>query len=382
MKQSTLFARCLTLLLAALMLSGMLAVAEPAAAPEAEANPSYDVIYSTSNPIPEIAERVRPAIVQITTIVESWDPETRVADVYDEGYGSACYFRDREDAEGGYVLTNYHVVKDGDAFSALWLDGTETDLELVGYDDGSDIAVLKFDGKAPGDAQPVTLGDSDALRIGELAIIIGNPGTYSEVFYGSVTAGIISGLEREDVNAGNFSHSITTIQTDAPINGGNSGGALLNARGEMVGIPTLKMGVGFTDVYEGMSFCIPITPVKGFIDQIIDNGSVVRPRMGVTVFSVDGPDEAMRRFPPCGAQVYSVEAGTPAARAGLKEKDVITEANGTRVKTSQDLVAAVDKCGEGEPMKLTVYRYNYDVDGNLTGGYEKLELELQLEIID
>ena len=379
MKNINVYARCLTLLLAALMLSGMLAVAEPAAEIAAEENPSYDIVYSSNNPIPEIAERVRPAIVQLNTKQESWDPMTRVAKVEEVGGGSACYIRRIEgEAPGGYMLTNYHVVKDADAYTAVWLDGTQTDLELVGYDDGSDIAVLKFSGEAPGDAQPIPMGDSDTLRIGELAIIIGNPGTMDEVFFGSVTAGISSGLEREGVNADNFSHSITTIQTDAPINGGNSGGALLNAKGEMVGIPTLK----YMTIYEGMTFCIPISVVKGFIDQIIDNGSVVRPRMGVTVTSIDGPEEAMRRYPPCGAQIYTVEPGTPADKAGLMEKDVITMANGARIKSSQDMVAAVDRCGEGQPMELTVYRYKYDADGNITGGYEELHVTLQLQIID
>ena len=379
MRQFNIYARCLALLLAALMLTGMLAVAETATQEAAEENPSYDIVYSSNNPIPEIAERVRPAIVQLNTKQESWDPETRVAQVNDLGGGSACYIRKIEGEEpGGYMLTNYHVVKEADAYTALWLDGSETDLELVGYDDGSDIAVLKFKGEAPGGAEPIPMGDSDALRIGELAIIIGNPGTADEVFYGSVTAGIISGLEREGVNADNFSHSITTIQTDAPINGGNSGGALLNARGEMVGIPTLK----YMTIYEGMTFCIPISVVKGYIDQIIDNGSVVRPRMGVTVVTLDGPDEPMRRYPPCGAQVYSVEPGTPADKAGLQEKDVIFEANGARITSSQDIVNAVDKCGEGQPMELTVYRYSYDLEGNVTGGYEELHMTLELKIID
>ena len=379
MRQFNIYARCLALLLAALMLTGMLAAAEPATQNATEENPSYDIVYSSNNPIPEIAERVRPAIVQLNTKQESWDPQSRIAQVNDLGGGSACYIRKIEGEEpGGYMLTNYHVVKEADAYTALWLDGTETDLELVGYDDGSDIAVLKFKGEAPGGAEPIPMGDSDALRIGELVIIIGNPGTADEVFYGSVTAGIISGLEREGVNADNFSHSITTIQTDAPINGGNSGGALLNAKGEMVGIPTLK----YMTIFEGLTFCIPSSVVKGYIDQIIDNGSVVRPRMGVTVTSIDGPDEAMKRYPPCGAQVYTVEPGTPADKAGLMEKDVITEANGARIKSSQDLVAAVDRCGEGQSMELTVYRYNYDADGNVTSGYEELHLTLELQIID
>ena len=376
MKYSTILSRLLALVLAALMLTGMLALGAPAEE-TAEQTPSYDLIYSSSNPIPDIADRVRPSVVQLITKAESWDAVTRISDVYETGYGSACYFRALEGGEGGYLLSNYHVVEDGDAFVARWLDGTEMDVELVGYDDGTDIAVLKFEGAAPEGAEPLTIGDSDTLRIGELAIIVGNPSTgYDDVMFGSVSAGIISGLEREDVNAGNFNHHITTIQIDAALTGGYSGGALLNAKGEMVGIPVIYT------LGEGMNFCIPISPVKDFIEQIIANGSVVRPRMGVTVISIDGPDEAMRRFPPAGAQVYSVEKGTPADKAGLQEKDVITEANGERVLSSQDLVNAVDKCGKDQPMELKVYRYEYDQDGNVKGGYEELTLTLELEIID
>lgn len=377
------FTRCLTLLLAALMLSGMLALAgtaEPADA--AGSATTYDVIYSSANPIPEIAARVRPAVVQVTTYAESWDAETRKAAVDPMTSGSATYIREDADGVGGYLLTNYHVVQDGDAYSILWLDGTEMDVELVGYDDGSDIAVMKFDEAAPEGTQPVPLGDSDALQIGELAICIGNPGSGDEVLFATVTAGIISGVQREDVNANNFSHSISVIQTDAPINSGNSGGALLNARGELVGVPTLKLGVGYTTVYEGLGFCIPISHVKNYIDQIIDNGNVVRPRMGVLVTSIDGPDEPMRRYPPCGAQVVTVEPGTPADKAGLQENDVIIEANGARIKASLDLVAAVDKCGEGETMNLKVCRYSYDLDGNITGGYQELDIAIELKIID
>ena len=323
---------------------------------------------------------MRPAIVQITTSAERWDPDSRVGSVEPLGYGSASYFR--RDEKGGYLLTNYHVVEDGDVFSALWLDGTETDLELIGYDDGSDIAILYFEGDTPAGAQPVPLGDSDALRIGELAICIGNPGAGEDVLYGTVTAGIISGLQREDINANNFGHSVNVIQTDAPINSGNSGGALLNARGELVGIPTLKMSMGYTMVYEGLSFCIPINHVKDYIDQIIERGTVVRPRMGVTVVTNDGPDEPMRKYPPVGAQVYAVEPGTPADKAGLQVRDIIVEANGERIRTASDLVRAVDKVGENEEMVLKVYRYHYDMDDNIIGLYEELEISLHLELID
>ncbi len=354
------------------------AIAEPAA----EEVVTYDSIYSATNPIPEIAARCRPAIVDISASVESWNPDTRVSSVDPTYFGSATYIRADEDGAGGYLLTNYHIVKDGDVFDALWLDGTEMDLELVGYDDGTDIAVMRFEDPAPEGVEPIPIGDSDQLVIGELAICIGNPGTASQMLYGTVTAGIISGLQREDINAGNFSRSVNVIQTDAPINSGNSGGALLNAKGELVGIPTLKMGMSYTTVYEGLGFCIPISFVKDYISQIIEKGNVVRPRMGVTVVTIDGPDEPMRRYPPCGAQVYSVEPGTPADKAGLQVNDVVFEANGERIKSSLDLVNAVDKCEAGDTMNMVVYRYNYDADGAVAGGYERIEISLQLEIID
>ena len=372
----TTFRRGIAIAAALLMLTGVPGMAETAE------TATYDVIYSSANPIPEIAARCRPAIVEITCSVESWDPDTREASVDPRFYGSATYIRADEDGEGGYLLTNYHIIEDTDVFSALWLDGTEMDLELVGYDDGTDIAVLRFEDAAPADTEPIPIGDSDALQIGELAICIGNPGASKEVLYGTVTAGIISGLQREDINAGNFHRSINVIQTDAPINSGNSGGALLNAKGELVGIPTLKMGMTYNDVFEGLSFCIPISAVREYIDQLIDNGNIVRPRMGVSVASIDGPEEAMKRFPPCGAQVMIVEPGTPADKAGLLVNDVITEIGDTRVRSASDVVSTIDKYEAGDTVKLKIYRYNYDADGALTSGFIEIEVDVELKLLD
>ena len=370
--------RGIALAAAVMLLAGITAFAETAS----EETTAYDAIYSASNPIPEIAARCRPAIVDITNSVESWNPETRVSSVDPMSFGSATFIRADEDGTGGYLLTNYHIIKDGDVFKARWLDGTEMDIELMGYDDGTDIAVMRFEDAAPEGVEPIPMGDSDKLVIGELAICIGNPGTSTQMLYGTVTAGIISGLQREDINAGNFSRSINVIQTDAPINSGNSGGALLNARGELVGIPTLKMGLTYTDLFEGLSFCIPISAVRDYIEQLIDSGKVIRPRMGITVVSIDGPEEAMKRFPPAGAQVVAVETNSPAEKAGLIVNDVITEVNGIRVRSASDVVNAIDKCEAGEAVKLKVYRYNYDTDGNLTKGYTEMEMEMQLELLD
>ncbi len=365
------FKRILALMLCACLLCGC--------ALATEAVP-YDVIYTSANPIPDVADRVRPSVVQVIGSCETWDAVTRVSSTVEMGAGSGCYFQADSDGSGGYILTNYHVVADSELYTIEWLSGEVMDATLVGHDDGTDIAVLHFSKPAPEGAEPIPLGDSDALRIGELAICIGNPGSADEVLFGTVTAGIISGLEREDINANNFARSISVIQIDAAINSGNSGGALLNAKGELVGIPTLKFrnaAMGF----EGLGFCIPINTVKAFLSQIIETGSVVRPRLGITVADIDGPDEPMRKYPPIGAQVFTVEPGGPSARAGLQQGDVITEVNGVRIKGYMALLKELDKCKAGDSVELKVYRY-YDAEGNLTGSYEELSFKVRLEMLD
>lgn len=341
----------------------------------------YDAIYSPDNPVPDIAEAVRPAVVQVISYQQDWDPVTRLASETPLSYGSGCYILADESGQGGYILTNYHILSDGDLTRIQWLSGEEMEATAVGYDDGTDIAILRFDAPAPESAAPIPLGDSDQLRIGELVICIGNPGTASNVLAGTVTVGIVSGLGREDINASNFSRSVSVIQTDAAINSGNSGGAMLNARGELVGIPTLKFMYSETAVYEGLGFCIPINAIRDSIDQIIETGGVVRPRLGITVADIDGPDTPMRRYPPIGAQVFTVEENGPSARAGLQVGDVITEINGVRVDGYMALLKELDSCAAGETVELKVYRY-YDAQGNLTGSYEELYFQVQLEMLD
>ena len=343
-----------------------------------EAAPAYDIVYSSVNPIPEIAARVRPAVVDVIASRESWDPETRVASVDPWSGGSGCFIQDTGD--GGYILTNNHVVKEGDVFKIMWLDGTEMDCELVGSDDGTDIAVLKFNEPAPEGVEVIPLGDSDALQIGELAIVIGNPGPMDETLYSTVTAGIISALDRS-ANADNFSRSVSVIQTDAAINTGNSGGALLNWRGELVGIPTLKYMYTMDVIYEGLGFCIPINAVKGFVNQIIETGTVVRPRLGMTIQAFDGPEDPMRNYPPAGLQVVELDRRGPAERAGLKQYDIITEINGVRIHSFLEMTAELDKFEAGDSVDLKVYRY-YDENGELTGRYEEHYFSVTLEMID
>ena len=362
---------------------GALLTKKPAAVAEtADATVGYEAVYSSENPIPEIAANVRPSVVQVITSAATWDQRSREVSTEEIGYGSGTYFRALDEGEGGYILTNNHVVDEGETYQIEWLDGTIMDATLVGADEGTDIAVLQFNEPAPEGATPVPLGDSDALQIGELAIVIGNPGDSEEVLFGTVTAGIISGLEREGVSAqGSFNRPVSTIQVDAAINTGNSGGALLNAQGELVGIPTLKMTASYTTIYEGLGFCIPINTAKDIIEQLIENGEVVRPRLGVTVVAQDGPDEPMRNFAPAGVRVENVEEGTPADEAGLQRYDIITEINGIRVYTNEDLIGEIDRHSAGDTVELTVCRY-YSENGTPLAQYEVFTAEVELKIID
>ncbi|MBQ4088294.1 MAG: trypsin-like peptidase domain-containing protein [Clostridia bacterium] len=350
------------------------------AAAEESGTVGYEAIFTAANPVPEIAANVRPSVVQVITSGETWISGPNATE-QDLGSGSGSYIRALDGGKGGYILTNNHVIEGGEKYRIMWLDGTEMDAELVGADSGTDIAVLKFEDEAPEGATPVVLGDSDGLQIGELAIVIGNPGAGDSVLFGTVSAGIISGLERSDVSAGNFSRSVSVIQTDAAINSGNSGGALLNSRGELVGIPTLKMSYSYSSVYEGLGFCVPINTVKPLVEQIIDTGKVTRPMLGIGVSDFDGPDEPIRSHPPIGVKVQQVVEGSSAEEQGVKVYDVITEIDGVRIKSYTELTAEVDKHKVGDVVELKIYRY-YDERGDKLDKYEEHAFSVELRALE
>lgn len=351
------------------------------AAAEESGTVGYEAIFTSANPVPEIAANVRPSVVQVIASGETWQSGSRDVSAQDIGSGSGTYIRTLEDGKGGYVLTNNHVIEDGEKYRILWLDGTEMEAELVGADSGTDIAVLKFTEEAPAGAVPVVMGDSDGLQIGELAIVIGNPGAGGNVLFGTVSAGIISGLERNEISAGNFSRSVSVIQTDAAINFGNSGGALLNSRGELVGVPTLKISASYSAVYEGLGFCVPINTVKPLIEQIISTGKVTRPMLGVGVSDFDGPDEPIRSHPPIGVMVKNVVEGSSAEEEGVQIYDVITEIDGVRITSYNELTAEVDKHQIGDRVELKVYRY-YDENGKKLDKYEELTFSVELRALE
>ena len=240
--------------------------------------------------------------------------------------------------------------------------------------------MLKFEGSV--DAEPVPLGDSDALRVGEVAIAIGNPGSGEAVLYGTVTTGIISGLDREGIEArDSYTENMGVIQTTAQINSGNSGGALLNGYGELIGIPTLKASFSSDSVIEGTAFAIPINDAKPIIDELIENGRVLRPRLGISVVDQNGPEEPLRDYPPAGVEIRIVEEGSPAEEAGLQVYDRITHVNGERCMNYDEMDALLDDYEAGDTVTLTVARY-YDARGNALLNPEVLDIDVELRIID
>jgi serine protease Do len=371
------FTAVIALALCFALVGGMvgLFLAQNARAEEEAANPGYSSVYSSDNPIPQIAADVRPAVVQVVNIVQSWNQRTGKVATEDAAYGSGVYVDER-----GYILTNNHVVETADEVEIVTMDGNRIPATIVGTDSGTDVAVLKIEEKL--DATPVPLGDSDALQVGELAIVIGNPGASGTVLYGTVTAGIISALNRDTVSARNFGRSVNAIQTDAAINSGNSGGALLNAKGELIGIPTLKMAGSYMNTYEGLGFAIPSNTAKAVMEQIIDHGKVLRPRFGIGVQDNAGPDEAIRNYPPAGVMVMNIEEDSPAEKAGIKKYDIITEVDGIRVKDYQAFTAVIDKYVEGDTVKLKLYRaYDPETGDKLTKP-EEVEVDVELKILD
>ncbi|MBO4324795.1 MAG: trypsin-like peptidase domain-containing protein, partial [Lachnospiraceae bacterium] len=259
--------------------------------------------------------------------------------------------------EDGYIATNYHVIEDASDIKVTLYDDTSYKAELVGYDESNDLAVLKIDAD---NLQPVTLGSSDQLRVGDSVIAIGNP--LGELTF-SLTHGAVSALNRT-ITVNNL--SMTLIQTDCAINSGNSGGALFNTYGEVVGIVNAKYsssGSTTTASIDNIGFAIPIDSVIDLLKSIIEKGYVEKPYIGVTVYDLDGGYEA---FGLAGAVVSSVEEGSPAEKAGLQANDVITKVNGTDIKSVTELKNMLAKGSEGDKVTLTIYRQGKTMEVEVT----------------
>ena len=266
-------------------------------------------------------------------------------------------------SDDGYIVTNYHVIDGASSVKVTTYDGTAYDATLVGGDESNDIAVLKIEAE---NLTPVILGDSDNLNVGDSVIAIGNP--LGELTF-SLTSGVVSALDRKVTLSSNVTMEL--IQTDCAINSGNSGGALFNLYGEVIGITNAKYsssGLGSASI-DNICFAIPISNVREIIESIIEKGYVSKPYVGLTVTSVS--EEYQAYGLPQGAAVKSVVAGSPAENAGLKANDIITAVNGETITSHSALVELVSKTEIGTELKLTVYRQGSIMELTLTVGEQK-----------
>ena len=268
-------------------------------------------------------------------------------------------------SEDGYILTNNHVVSSASSSSYyslgeaskisvyLYNDTTAYEASIVGTDEETDLAVIKIDKTGLTAAE---LGDSDSVAVGEFAMAVGNPlGMQS-----SITAGVISGVNREVTDSDG--KTFTVIQTDAAINSGNSGGALVNSQGQVIGINTLK--VSATGV-EGMGFAIPINSAKPIYEDLIQYNKVRRPYIGISGRDLDQAT-AQRNNLVEGVYVVSVEEFSAAEKAGIKAGDVIIRADGTDVKTMDELNAVKNTHNIGDQMTIVVNRNGEEKELTLT----------------
>lgn len=260
--------------------------------------------------------------------------------------------------KAGYIVTNYHVIESSTAIEVQIAVGDKQTYkaDLVAGDARTDLAVLKI-ADSEGPFPYVELADSDAVEIGERAIAIGNPLGDLE---GTVTQGIVSGLGREVYTKSSLSGSMTRLenilQTDASINEGNSGGALLNSEGKLIGINTAKVISRDGVLVEGIGFAIPSNTVKDITDELLQHGYVSgRPKLGVSI--TDVTEAASKTYGmPVGAYVLSVEEDSAAAQAGIQARDIITKLAGQEVTGSNVLSALKDQYKAGETVKIEVWR--------------------------
>lgn len=321
---------------------------------------------------PVVASKVLPSIagIEVTYTVNSfWGSSTGTAG------GSGIVI-----SEDGYILTNNHVIstestssyyeitKATDLKVKLYGDDTEYKATVIGTDAYTDIAIIKIDATG---LTPAVLGDSDDVQVGEYTMALGNP--IGMEF--SVTQGIISGLNREVSSSDGTTY--VAIQTDAAINSGNSGGALVNSKGEVIGVNTLKIsGSGV----EGIGFAIPINSIKDVIDQLIDHQNVTRPFIGITGQGISA-DVAKLYSLPQGISVQSVIKDSPAEKAGIKEGDIITKCEGKEVTSIAELNRIRNSYKIGDTITLTLLRSGKEENVQVVLGEQK-EDENEVEEIE
>ena len=250
-------------------------------------------------------------------------------------------------SDDGYILTNFHVIEDSSSISVSMYNGESYDATLIGYDESNDIAVLKINAEG---LAPVILGDSNNLNVGDSVVAIGNP--LGELTF-TLTSGTISAKDREVTLSGNVTMNL--LQTDCAINSGNSGGALFNLYGEVIGVTNAKYSTSSSSSasIDNIGFAIPINSIMNIVESIIEKGYISKPYIGISV--VDVSAETQQYGIPAGAAIQSVTENGPAAQAGLQKGDVITAVEGKSM-TSTELVNFVGQASVGQQIVFSIYR--------------------------
>ncbi len=315
---------------------------------------SYE-FASVENPVVAIAENVGPSIVGVKVNYISQNILGSLSESDEEGSGIIY-------KEDGYIITNYHVIESAINNSTAKVIVTfpnsdeEVEATIVGGDQTTDLAVIKIDKTG---LKAAKIGKSSDLKVGELAVAIGNP--LGQEFAGSVTVGYISALNRKITTDG---RTYKLIQTDAAINPGNSGGALVNSSGEVIGINTVKIGA--TEV-EGLGFAIPTDDALTVIDELISKGKIERPYIGIGGIDID-ETTAKRNNLTEGVYVAQIYANSPAAVAGIQKGDIIIAIDGQESKTMEKLNEYKNTKKIGDKIKLKIVRASKEQEIEVTLG--------------
>ena len=296
---------------------------------------------TVENPVVAISKQVGPSVVGIKT---TYQAQTFFGETEAEGEGSGIVY-----SKEGYIITNYHVVEEAIKSSkakveVLLSTGDSLEATVVGGDAVTDIAVVKVEA---GKLTAAEFGDSDGVEVGELAVAIGNP--LGQEFAGSVTVGYISAVNRTMTAEGT---TYNLIQTDAAINSGNSGGPLVSSSGKVIGINTAKIAA--TGV-EGMGFSIPINEVLPIVEELITNKKIARPYIGIGGVEIDEYDAKRYNLVP-GVYVQTVDIKSAAEKAGIRQGDVITEVDGTKVASVAEINVIKNKKKVGDKLTVKLYR--------------------------
>ena len=308
-------------------------------------NVNINIDKTAESVVEAVAEKVTPSVVGIRTTTSVMNFFGGVSESSGEGSG-VIYSKD------GYIITNYHVISDAVQNESgskieVFLDSSDADAysaTVIGYNISADIAVIKIDAK---NLVAVELANSEELKVGQYVITVGNPGGLE--FMDSVTYGVISGLNRVvSVDSG-----IELIQTDAAINPGNSGGALVNTKGQLVGINSSKI---VSEEFEGMGFAIPSNTVDKLCKKIIENQNSPEPYIGISISERYTADVLKELGFPAGAVVLSVAEGSPAETSGVEKGDIVTEYDGEEITEYTVLEELMEKSVPNQSVSVKIYR--------------------------